>query len=125
MQYSPKLKRVMDEIKAILVKEDIAGAIVLHTPGFTEYLVHIEPSYSCAKWVGEAVQVKGKAEHYGGDTEKRDKAVADTANMIHHFAAIPGKISLAMMDLEDHMTNKFGPFDHYGGGLTGPSEQNN
>ena len=44
MQYSPKLKRVLAEIKAILDKEDIAGSIVLHTPGFGEFLLKIDTS---------------------------------------------------------------------------------
>ena len=49
MQYSPKLKISISEIKAILEKHDIAGSIVLHTPGNSEYLMHINPTYSCAK----------------------------------------------------------------------------
>jgi len=31
MQYSPKLKKAMEEIKAILKRDDIAGIVVLHT----------------------------------------------------------------------------------------------
>lgn len=46
MQYSPKLKIAMDEIKQVLKKHDIAGFVVLHTPGFTEYLNRVDPSYS-------------------------------------------------------------------------------
>lgn len=32
MQYSPKLKVAMDEVKDVLKKYDIAGFVVLHTP---------------------------------------------------------------------------------------------
>lgn len=46
MQYSPKLKIAMEEIKAILKKHDIGACVMLHTPGHMEYLNHIDPSYS-------------------------------------------------------------------------------
>lgn len=49
MQYSPKLKKAMEDIKKILHENDIAGFVVLHTPGFSEYLNRVDPSYSCAK----------------------------------------------------------------------------
>jgi hypothetical protein len=31
MQYSPKLKKAMEEIKAVLNKHDIAASVILHT----------------------------------------------------------------------------------------------
>lgn len=46
MQYSPKLKKAMAEIKAIADKYDIAAIVCLHTPGHGEYLLKVDPLYS-------------------------------------------------------------------------------
>jgi hypothetical protein len=76
MQYSPKLKTAMAEIKAILKKHDIGAFVILHTPGFSEYVNEISPSYSCAFF-----------DHSLKDaniTGIRFK-VADTDNMLLHF----------------------------------------
>lgn len=43
MQYDPKLKKVMEQIKGILKDNDITGFVVLHSPGFSEYLNHVQP----------------------------------------------------------------------------------
>ena len=43
-----KLKQAAEEIKEILRKHDIAGAIGLHTPGHGEFFLHVHTSYSCA-----------------------------------------------------------------------------
>jgi hypothetical protein len=51
MKYSPKLRTAMEEIKAVIKKHDIAGVVVLHTPGYGEHFIKIDPSYSCAKIV--------------------------------------------------------------------------
>lgn len=76
MQYSPKLKKAMKEIKGILEKNDIAGFVIIHDPGFVEYLNHLSPSYSCIRVERGALRAKlksselppGKAEKIAGDT---------------------------------------------------------
>ena len=63
MQYSPKLKVAIEEIKQILKNNDIAGFVVIHTPGFSEFLNHVETSYSCAKVQGDEVRLKLKSSY--------------------------------------------------------------
>lgn len=77
-----KLKIVMDEIKRTLEKHDVAGLVVLHTPGHSEYLLHINTTYSCAKLESGGIRIKALKSDYGGDTERRDRKVADTSNML-------------------------------------------
>lgn len=60
MQYSPKLKKAMEEIKRILKDHDIAASVVLHTPGHSEYYLRINPSYSCATLNKGELRVKAK-----------------------------------------------------------------
>jgi len=70
MQYSPKLKVAMEEIKAILAKNDIAGMVLLHTPGHGEYFIKVDPTYSCAFIENEKLRIRSKLAEYGGDRKK-------------------------------------------------------
>lgn len=82
MQYSPKLKKAAEEIKEILNRYDIAGVVLLHTPGHSEYLLRLDPSYSCANMNEKTGEVRLKATEALYGKEKRDKMLEDTANMI-------------------------------------------
>jgi len=64
-----RLKTARLEIEAILQKHDLAGAVVLHTPGMSEWFYQVRPSYSCL-WIDEAAgaaRIKAKLADYGGD----------------------------------------------------------
>lgn len=129
MQYNPKLKKAMEEIKDILDKHDIAGAVVLHTPGHGEYLFKIDPSYSCAfidNTPGvEGIRVRTRLqEDYNGDAKKRHQAQEDTVNMFDIFANLIGRQAVysieTMKMLETHFDIK-----RTGGGDTSTQVQNN
>jgi len=87
MQYDPKLKKAMEEIKDILNKHDIAGAVVLHSPGFGEHFIKVDPSYSCAfidnlPGGEQGIRVRTRLqEDFKGDAAKRNKAQEDTVNL--------------------------------------------
>lgn len=86
MQYSPKLKMAMEEIKAIISKYDIGAMITLtDEKEFTEYLNRLDPSWSAIRAEGDKVTLLVNPEHYGGDKEKRNKAVAATLGMLDTF----------------------------------------
>lgn len=78
MQYSPKLKKAAEQIKEILKEHDIAAVVVLHTPGHSEYLYQISPSYSIAKIEGNELRIRST---HITDMEEKVKKVTDTANM--------------------------------------------
>lgn len=81
MQYSPKLKTAMERIKAILKEYDIAGAVILHSPGFSEYLIKIDASYSCAKFEADYLRVKAKLqEDFDGDKDAWTQKITYTVN---------------------------------------------
>lgn len=83
-----RLKIARTEIEAVLKKHDLAGVVVLHTPGMSEFFYDIRPSYSCA-WVDEkagAMRVKSLGADYGGDTAAQMHDQAATANMAASIA---------------------------------------
>lgn len=108
MQYDPKLKVAMEKIKAVLKEHDIAGAVVLHTPGFSEHYVKIDPSYSCAKPENNVIRVRAKLqEDFNGDKDAWTKKMTDTTNMFIHLSGSTKHISDGMSRvidmLKEHM----------------------
>lgn len=76
-----KLKVVAEEIKDILKKHDVAGAIALHLPGYGEHFIHINTSYSCAYiYEDNSIHIYSKKEDYSSIQEQGEKQ-AKTANM--------------------------------------------
>lgn len=103
MQYDPKLKKAKAEIEAVLDKYDISGAVVLHSPGFGEHFMKIDPSYSCAFFDkipgGMGIRVRARLqEDFQGDALKRHKATEDTVNMFDIFSHLIGKQALYAME---------------------------
>lgn len=101
LNYSPRLKEAMEEVKVILKRYDIAGVIVLHEPGFAEHIIKTDPGYSCARLVNGGMRVTATQEKYG---EKRGKVMDDTFNMFQLLAEVSGKCSLLLIDVEEQMT---------------------
>lgn len=123
MQYSPKLKIAMDEIKNILKKHDVAGFVIIHTPGFSEYLNHISPSYSCAKIEATQLRFKLKASEVGG-AEKARQIANDTFNMMTHLSDITAKSAMMFMDAQKMLKEKLGG-EEFPGDHSSHEQQNN
>lgn len=83
-----RLKLARTEIEAVLKKHDLAGVVVLHTPGMSEFFYDIQPSYSCVSIdeAAERVHIKSKLEQYGGDAQTQRHDQAATANMTESIA---------------------------------------
>lgn len=129
MQYSPKLKKAMEEINAILDKNDIAGIIILHTPGYAELNAKINPSYSCASFEtvpgkGTGIRIKGKRERdFGGDKVKQHESLKNTSNMLYNLGTIGSQTIMGILEVSNHLDAKLGA-EHTGGGFTSIQEQN-
>jgi hypothetical protein len=83
-----RLKLARLEIEAVLKKHDLAGIVLLHTPGMTEFFYDIRPSYSCC-WIDQDAQLlrlKSKQADYGGDLVRMTHDRVATANMTAGFA---------------------------------------
>jgi len=76
-----EIEEAIAKIEAIMEKYDVSGVTVLHTPETTRSAIKIDPSWSCAKQVGETVKIRAKLEDFGGDKAARQKKLDDTVNM--------------------------------------------
>lgn len=123
MQYSPKLKKAAEEIKAIIKKYDIAALVVLHTPGNSEYLMAIDPSYSCAKFEGDNLRVKAKKKDYPSIEAWKQK-IADTSNMLNLIGTTGGQIVMNILELSKRVDEVSGA-EHDDGDHTSHTQQNN
>jgi hypothetical protein len=114
----------MEEIKIILAKHDIAASVVLHTPGHSEFLVKVNPSYSCAKLENDRFVVKIKASHYNDDKIARDKIVADTSNMMMHLAGSTGNLAQNLYQMSNSLDRAVNA-EHTSGETSSHTQQNN
>jgi hypothetical protein len=125
MQYHPKLKKAMAAIQAILTEHDIAAVVVLHTPGFCEFMLHVSPSYSCARFDGNELRVRAKLkEDYQGDKQRWTLDVTNTANMLEGMANMTAPMAVQLFRMAD-IVNKKVNAEHSGGGFSSNQEQNN
>lgn len=129
MQYSPKLKKAMKEISDILDKHDIAGSVILHTPGHGEHLLKIDPKYSCAFFDNTpgktGIRVRTRLqEDYGGDARKRHQAQEDTVNMFDILSDLVGKQALMCMDTYSMLGKHFEITSTGSGGTSNTTQSN-
>lgn len=123
MQYSPKLKKAMEQIKAIIKENDIAGFVVLHdSTGFSEYLNAISPSYSCGFIEGDQIRFKLKTAELG--KEKAKMIAEGTYNMVTHFADMIGKHAIGYINAQKFLKDKWGG-EEGTGNETSHTQQNN
>lgn len=79
-----RLKVARAEIEAILQRHDLAGVVVLHTPGMSEFFYQVNPSYSVVHLDEKrgAVRVRSRlAEDYAGNAAAQLHDQAASANM--------------------------------------------
>lgn len=124
MQYSPKLKKAAEEIKLTLKKYDIAAHVVLHTPGHSEYLMELTPSYSCVRIEEKGFRFRAKKSDYDGNVALRDKKITDSVNMIESLCETGGKNILSLMGLSDEL-HKIYDIESTDGGHSSHEQQNN
>ena len=122
MQYSPKLKKAMKQIKAVLDEHDIAGSVVLHTPGFGEHFIKLDPSYSAMKIKDEALHIRVKEAEVG--KKKAKQLATDTANMANILTTLTGKHAMMLIHAEETLEKNL-DIQHGKGGYTSDSTQNN
>jgi hypothetical protein len=124
MQYSPKLKNAMEEVKEILRKYDIAGVVVLHTPGNSEYLNHLTPTYSCASQASNGNMVFKSAKKHFTDEAERINKLRDTSNMLALLAEPLGICAMNMIEMSEKFDEAHNA-EHTDGGHTSHNAQNN
>lgn len=128
MDFNPKLKNAMAEIKAILDKHDIGGLIILHIPGHGEHLIKIDPSYSCAfidNTPGiQGVRVRAKLSDYSGDSLKLKNKVEDTVNMFQILTDLTVLRASQLIDVSEMLKSNLDIVKTKGKGSSGIQQNN-
>jgi hypothetical protein len=125
MQYNPKLKNLAAQIHSLLCKNDVAGVVVLHLPGHSEYVIHISPSYSCASATDASVRIRAKIkEDFNGDENAWRKKVGETSNMFSLLAHTTGQLCSNLFAVSQALDDKVNA-EHTDGGFTSETTQNN
>lgn len=124
MQYSPKLKTAMEEIKAILAKHDIGAMVILHTPGHSEFLNKLNPSYSCIIQNGDSIRFRSKLADYGGDKKAWERKTTDSLDLLQCVTETMGQIILPLIDFTERLEKQLDA-DTDKGDFTSHTSQNN
>lgn len=122
MNFDPKLKNAMEEIKQILKNYDIAGVVVLHSPGHNEYMLKLDPSFSAATVSETGVRITATEALYG--KAKRDKLLDDTVNMVVGLAEVTAMQATNLIDLQEMLEKKFEIIKKEGGHTTHETQNN-
>lgn len=79
---------VIEEIKAVLVKHNVAGLVMVQSPERMAFLHHLCPTWTCCKQqqtpLGLELRVKINAALYP-DPKERKKVIEDTTGMMFAF----------------------------------------
>jgi hypothetical protein len=82
----PKLLTAIEEIKDVLKKHDIAAVVFLGSQSHTQYLLHINPTWSCASLEGggNVLRFRAKRKDFPS-AEAHEQCIADSVGMIFGF----------------------------------------
>jgi hypothetical protein len=109
MEYDPKLKEAMAEIKAILSKHDIAGAISLVSETHSEYRLQF-PSWSMAQLTEKGLRFRGKAADYP-NKEAANEALTRSLHVLLQIRDLTAQHQAVMLKILDAL-EKHVDFDH-------------
>jgi hypothetical protein len=106
LEHSPKLKMARLEIEEVLNKYDIGAAVMLHEPGFTEMILKVDPSYSCAYLDGKNFKVRAPLIDPTDET-KHKKIIAETVNFLANMRVRLGQYTMAFTQAEMMVRQEF------------------
>jgi hypothetical protein len=87
----------MNQIRAILEANNIAGVVVLHEPGFCEFMTRVSPTYSCLSVSNGKFKLHADLiGDFGGNKVAMTQRVSDTMNMMDMLVKGAGSIALNM-----------------------------
>ena len=104
MDSSPKLKIVMDEIKAILDKYDTPGVVVVHTQDKGQYFAETLMQLTCSK---SAVIIRDNGIRIKAKKEEKER-MEYTASMFSMLGLCTGEKSLILMDISQALDKTTG-----------------
>jgi hypothetical protein len=124
MQYSPKLKRVMSDIKKMLDENDIAGIVVLSEYGFGEFLVKVNTQDSIANIQNNELRLKTSLKNCDGNKQLLEKKIIYTANMLSILSDITARIALTLIEASEKL-DKISQANHTSEGFVSQTDLDN
>lgn len=101
MKPETKLKSAAEDIKEVLRKYEMAGAIALHLPGHGEHVLHLLTPYSCAYQVEDnEIRLHAISQNYPNVEAHAEhiRTTADMLVMLKHLSATNFKNIDLMLD---------------------------
>lgn len=108
--HNEHLINVRKQLDKILKENDVAMLAYMHTPGNSQYINHLFPSYSLLYYDEKAGGIRFKRIEDGtfkGSVEEYQIAVAETVNMIHSFIELMSPIMKMLFDTSDTLEKKY------------------
>lgn len=124
MQYSPKLKAAMEQIKNIIEENDIAGMVILHSPGSIEHLLALQPSYSAVQMKDNIIGVETALDKYTDQKEWQEK-MSNTSGMLYMVSQVASKQTISLLALSENLDKTLGATHNGIGNGSTHQEQNN
>jgi hypothetical protein len=107
-EFSPKLKMAAKEIQDIMDKYDVAGVAQLHIPGFNEFVVKIDPSFSVVSLnERRELRITPPIEIPGQEAESKQKIV-NTVNLLFNLRNHITKVMMVLGHAEQNVRQHFG-----------------
>lgn len=112
-KYSERLRTFMEEYKALVAKHDVAAIVILHeppkedSPGYAEYFVNLEPSYSAVKMEDGNVNIRINRILYPS-AQQANKVSEDTSNMLVLLAETAGNITYNIARVSEALDQQLG-----------------
>lgn len=107
MNYSKKLRKVIERIKEIMIEEDVAGVVTLHEDGFCEYLLHLTTTHSLARVNQQGAIEFTMKKHFLSDSDKI-LAIRHTSNMLRLLAEGNKECALTLLRMSDYVDESCG-----------------
>jgi hypothetical protein len=94
LNYSPKLKAVMEEIKPILAKHDLAGCVFLYDNDKGEYFHRLDTKKGVIRMQktpeGELLRFRSKLADFNGDKEAQKQATEHSVGTLRVLCDMMG-----------------------------------
>jgi len=104
-EYDPELKKCAEELKVLFKKYDVMGSVTIASPSHSEFLMHVEATWSVSKWEGDAIRFRSKKEDWPSKAAQ-DKATEATVHGIESIRWLNAKMHDNMSQLIEMLREK-------------------
>lgn len=115
MDYDPKLKAAMEEIKQVIKKYEIGGAITIASKTHAEFLYEL-PAWSCVSFTDRGLSIYSQKSHFRSIDEQRENQEA-SFHVIYQIRDIAAQTFMLFekctKGIEQHANVEHKPFHNF------------